>query len=150
MFWHDFVGGCLGPVSLLRVGILGMLLLVACQGPSEAPSPHDLPGQGPEKDSLPIPADDRPLLPPDSMALAMVRIQLAEAYRARYYITRTGDSRSNLGMEPLYNAALQPLGLTMPRFEASFRYYLTNEPQTLQALMDRCDLMLQQQEWKNP
>ena len=84
MFWHDFVGGCLGPVSLLRVGILGMLLLVACQGPSEAPSPHDLPGQGPEKDSLPIPADDRPLLPPDSMALALVRIQLAEAYRARY------------------------------------------------------------------
>lgn len=141
---------CLRLASPLRVGILGVLLLLACQGPSEEPSPHDLPGQGPEKDSLPIPADDRPLLPPDSMALAMVRIQLAEAYRARYYITRTGDSRSTLGMTSLYNAALQPLGLTLPRFEASFRYYLTNEPQTLQALMDRCDLMLQQQEWKNP
>ncbi|MEY3157902.1 MAG: hypothetical protein RLZZ121_955 [Bacteroidota bacterium] len=84
------------------------------------------------------------------MALAMVRIQLAEAYRARYYITRNGDSRSTLGMTSLYNAALQPMGLTLPRFEASFRYYLTNEPQTLQALMDRCDQMLQQQEWKNP
>ncbi len=144
------MGNCLRLASPLRVGILGVLLLLACQGPSEEPSPHDLPGQGPEKDSLPIPADDRPLLPPDSMALAMVRIQLAEAYRARYYITRTGDSRSTLGMTSLYNAALQPLGLTLPRFEASFRYYLTNEPQTLQALMDRCDLMLQQQEWKNP
>lgn len=144
------MGNCLRLASPLRVGILGVLLLLACQGPSEEPSPHDLPGQGPEKDSLPIPADDRPLLPPDSMALAMVRIQLAEAYRARYYITRTGDSRSTLGMTSLYNAALQPLGLTLPRFEASFRYYLTNEPQTLQALMDRCDQMLQQQEWKNP
>ena len=144
------MGNCLRLASPLRVGILGVLLLLACQGPSEEPSPHDLPGQGPEKDSLPIPADDRPLLPPDSMALAMVRIQLAEAYRARYYITRTGDSRSTLGMTSLYNAALQPLGLTLPRFEASFRYYLTNEPQTLQALMERCDLMLQQQEWKNP
>ena len=144
------MGNCLRLASPLRVGILGVLLLLACQGPSEEPSPHDLPGQGPEKDSLPIPADDRPLLPPDSMALAMVRIQLAEAYRARYYITRNGDSRSTLGMTSLYNAALQPLGLTLPRFEASFRYYLTNEPQTLQALMDRCDLMLQQQEWKNP
>jgi hypothetical protein len=144
------MGNCLRLASPLRVGILGVLLLLACQGPSEEPSPHDLPGQGPEKDSLPIPADDRPLLPPDSMALAMARIQLAEAYRARYYITRTGDSRSTLGMTSLYNAALQPLGLTLPRFEASFRYYLTNEPQTLQALMDRCDLMLQQQEWKNP
>jgi hypothetical protein len=150
MFWLEFMGNCLRLASPLRVGILGVLLLLACQGPSEEPSPHDLPGQGPEKDSLPIPADDRPLLPPDSMALAMVRIQLAEAYRARYYITRTGDSRSTLGMTSLYNAALQPLGLTLPRFEASFRYYLTNEPQTLQALMDRCDLMLQQQEWKNP
>jgi hypothetical protein len=150
MFWLEFMGNCLRLASPLRVGILGVLLLLACQGPSEKPSPHDLPGQGPEKDSLPIPADDRPLLPPDSMALAMVRIQLAEAYRARYYITRTGDSRSTLGMTSLYNAALQPLGLTLPRFEASFRYYLTNEPQTLQALMDRCDLMLQQQEWKNP
>lgn len=150
MFWLEFMGNCLRLASPLRVGILGVLLLHACQGPSEEPSPHDLPGQGPEKDSLPIPADDRPLLPPDSMALAMVRIQLAEAYRARYYITRTGDSRSTLGMTSLYNAALQPLGLTLPRFEASFRYYLTNEPQTLQALMDRCDLMLQQQEWKNP
>lgn len=144
------MGNCLRLASPLRVGILGVLLLLACQGPSEEPSPHDLPGQGPEKDSLPIPADDRPLLPPDSMALAMVRIQLAEAYRARYYITRTGDSRSTLGMTSLYNAALQPMGLTLPRFEASFRYYLTNEPQTLQALMDRCDQMLQQQEWKNP
>ena len=144
------MGNYLRLASPLRVGILGVLLLLACQGPSEEPSPHDLPGQGPEKDSLPIPADDRPLLPPDSMALALVRIQLAEAYRARYYITRTGDSRSTLGMTSLYNAALQPLGLTLPRFEASFRYYLTNEPQTLQALMDRCDLMLQQQEWKNP
>jgi hypothetical protein len=150
MFWLEFMGNCLRLASPLRVGILGVLLLLACQGPSEEPSPHDLPGQGPEKDSLPIPADDRPLLPPDSMALAMVRIQLAEAYRARYYITRTGDSRSTLGMTSLYNAALQPLGLTLPRFEASFRYYLTNEPQTLQAMMDRCDLMLQQQEWKNP
>jgi len=150
MFWLEFMGNCLRLASPLRVGILGVLLLLACQGPSEEPSPHDLPGQGPEKDSLPIPADDRPLLPPDSMALAMARIQLAEAYRARYYITRTGDSRSTLGMTSLYNAALQPLGLTLPRFEASFRYYLTNEPQTLQALMDRCDLMLQQQEWKNP
>lgn len=150
MFWLEFMGNCLRLASPLRVGILGVLLLLACQGPSEEPSPHDLPGQGPEKDSLPIPADDRPLLPPDSMALAMVRIQLAEAYRARYYITRNGDSRSTLGMTSLYNAALQPLGLTLPRFEASFRYYLTNEPQTLQALMDRCDLMLQQQEWKNP
>lgn len=150
MFWLEFMGNCLRLASPLRVGILGVLLLLACQGPSEEPSPHDLPGQGPEKDSLPIPADDRPLLPPDSMALAMVRIQLAEAYRARYYITRTGDSRSTLGMTSLYNAALQPMGLTLPRFEASFRYYLTNEPQTLQALMDRCDLMLQQQEWKNP
>ena len=150
MFWLEFMGNCLRLASPLRVGILGVLLLLACQGPSEEPSPHDLPGQGPEKDSLPIPADDRPLLPPDSMALAMVRIQLAEAYRARYYITRTGDSRSTLGMTSLYNAALQPLGLTLPRFEASFRYYLTNEPQTLQALMDRCDQMLQQQEWKNP
>ncbi|MFZ9499415.1 MAG: DUF4296 domain-containing protein [Bacteroidia bacterium] len=150
MFWLEFMGNCLRLASPLRVGILGVLLLLACQGPSEEPSPHDLPGQGPEKDSLPIPADDRPLLPPDSMALAMVRIQLAEAYRARYYITRTGDSRSTLGMTSLYNAALQPMGLTLPRFEASFRYYLTNEPQTLQALMDRCDQMLQQQEWKNP
>ena len=150
MFWLEFMGNCLRLASPLRVGILGVLLLLACQGPSEEPSPHDLPGQGPEKDSLPIPADDRPLLPPDSMALAMVRIQLAEAYRARYYITRTGDSRSTLGMTSLYNAALLPMGLTLPRFEASFRYYLTNEPQTLQALMDRCDQMLQQQEWKNP
>lgn len=150
MFWLEFMGNCLRLASPLRVGILGVLLLLACQGPSEEPSPHDLPGQGPEKDSLPIPADDRPLLPPDSMALAMVRIQLAEAYRARYYITRNGDSRSTLGMTSLYNAALQPMGLTLPRFEASFRYYLTNEPQTLQALMDRCDQMLQQQEWKNP
>ena len=150
MFWLEFMGNSLRLASPLRVGILGVLLLLACQGPSEEPSPHDLPGQGPEKDSLPIPADDRPLLPPDSMALAMVRIQLAEAYRARYYITRNGDSRSTLGMTSLYNAALQPMGLTLPRFEASFRYYLTNEPQTLQALMDRCDQMLQQQEWKNP
>jgi Domain of unknown function (DUF4296) len=150
MFWLEIMGNCLRLASPLRIGILGVSLLLACQGPSEEPSPHDLPGQGPQKDSLPIPADDRPLLPPDSMALAMVRIQLAEAYRARYYVTRTGDSRSTLGMTTLYNAALQPMGLTLPRFEASFRYYLTNEPQNLQAMMDRCDQMLQQQEWKHP
>lgn len=144
------MGNCLRLASPLRIGILGVSLLLACQGPSEEPSPHDLPGQGPQKDSLPIPADDRPLLPPDSMALAMVRIQLAEAYRARYYVSRTGDSRSTLGMTTLYNAALQPMGLTLPRFEASFRYYLTNEPQNLQTMMDRCDQMLQQQEWKHP
>ena len=63
---------------------------------------------------------------------------------------QTGDSRSSLGMELVYNEALKPLGVSLPRFEASFRYYLVHEPQTLQALFDRCDLMLQQQEWKTP
>jgi len=81
------------------------------------------------------------------MALALVRVHLAEAYRARFYVLQSGDTRSTLGMASLYDAALAPLGIPVPRFESSYRHYLAQDPLALQQVYDRCDLMLQQQAW---
>lgn len=140
MFGLDFLGK-------LKVWPCLVLVLASCQGPSEPPKLHDIPDPQAPGDSTILPPNQGPLLPPDSMALALVRVHLAEAYRARYFIMHSGDSRSNLGMVSLYDAALAPLGIRSSRLETSYRHYLAQDPIALQQVYERCDLLLQQQTW---
>jgi predicted small lipoprotein YifL len=89
------------------------------------------------------PSPTQPALPRDSMVEAMLRIQLAEAYRARYYVLNAGASANPPMMDSLYAKALAPLGISPARYEATYRDLLDKEPVLLQALYDSCESILQ-------
>ena len=89
------------------------------------------------------PSPKQPALPRDSMVEAMLRIQLAEAYRARYYVLNAGATANPPMMDSLYAKALAPLGISSARYEATYRDLLDKEPVLLQALYDSCESILQ-------
>ncbi|MFM7701209.1 MAG: hypothetical protein ACKO7V_10540 [Bacteroidota bacterium] len=89
------------------------------------------------------PSPKQPALPRDSMVEAMLRIQLAEAYRARYYVLNAGATANPPMMDSLYAKALAPLGISPARYEATYRDLLDKEPVLLQALYDSCESILQ-------
>lgn len=89
------------------------------------------------------PHPKQPALPRDSMVEAMLRIQLAEAYRARYYVLHAGAAAEPPLMDSLYALALAPLGISTARYEAAYRQLLDRDPIQLQALYDSCESILQ-------
>ncbi|MFM8686302.1 MAG: hypothetical protein ACKODJ_07120 [Bacteroidota bacterium] len=89
------------------------------------------------------PSPKQPALPRDSMVEAMLRIQLAEAYRARYYVLNAGATANPPIMDSLYAKALAPLGISPARYEATYRDLLDKDPVLLQALYDSCESILQ-------
>ncbi|NBV05477.1 MAG: hypothetical protein EBS08_07440 [Cytophagia bacterium] len=89
------------------------------------------------------PSPQQPALPRDSMVEAMLRIQLTEAYRARYYVLNAGATANPPMMDSLYAKALSPLGISLARYEATYRDLLEKDPVLLQALYDSCESLLQ-------
>jgi hypothetical protein len=85
----------------------------------------------------------QPALPMDSMVEAMVQIQLAEAYRSRYYVLNAGADAQPPLMDSLYCLALAPLGISPARYEFNYRTLLDRDPVLLQALYDSCESQLQ-------
>ena len=89
------------------------------------------------------PSPKQPALPRDSMVEAMLRIQLAEAYRARYYVLNAGATANPPLMDSLYAKALAPLRISPARYEATYRNLLDKDPVLLQGLYDSCESILQ-------
>ena len=131
-------------VFTLAVMVLG---LAGCGQKSEGPGgeqkdpAQERPSNEPSNPAEPSPK--QPALPRDSMVEAMLRIQLAEAYRARYYVLNAGATANPPMMDSLYAKALAPLGISLTRYEATYRDLLDKEPVLLQALYDSCESILQ-------
>jgi len=145
-------------VFTLAIMVLG---LAGCGQKPEGPGgeqkdpPHEQEGPAQEQEG-PVqerPADEpsdpagpspkQPALPRDSMVEAMLRIQLAEAYRARYYVLNAGATANPPMMDSLYAKALAPLGISPARYEATYRDLLDKDPVLLQGLYDSCESILQ-------
>lgn len=124
-----------GALFALRVpGALALLCLLACGNAGEHPQ---------EEPSPPAYYQEEAPMPADSLAEALLRIQLAEAYRARYYVLNAGATASPPEMDAVYREALSDLGTTPERVFASYRYLLLHDPQKLQAVYDTCRQKLQ-------
>ena len=120
------------------------------EGPVQEQESPGLEQEGPIRDqpavepSKPVnPSTNQPALPRDSMVEAMLRVQLAEAYRARYYVLNAGAAAEPPLMDSLYTLALAPLGISPARYEATYRALLDKDPEQLQALYDSCESILQ-------
>ena len=98
---------------------------------------------GPDSPRPEEPSHQEPALPRDSMVEAMLRIQLAEAYRARYYVLNAGAAAEPPLMDSLYARALATMGISPARYESNYRKILDHDPVQLQALYDSCESMLQ-------
>lgn len=132
--------------GLQAVLCLTIVISMAACGQKASQSDPEQPGPAqpqPEKSGPAQPIPNQPALPRDSMVEAMVRIQLAEAYRSRYYVFHEGASAEPPSMDSLYALALAPLGITRARYEANYREMLDHDPTQLQALYDSCESILQ-------
>lgn len=112
--------------------------------PNQEGLERQVPQPSPSDKTEPVqPGPLQPALPRDSMVEAMIRIQWAEAYRARYYVLHAGASADPPLMDSLYTTALASLGISLARYEAHYLRMLNREPMELQALYDSCESILQ-------